>query len=45
MGDTKYEAWKEGKFEFSALSSQHDDDVYGLMRNETSLKDLLGESN
>ena len=42
MGDTKYEAWKEGKFEFSALSSQHDDDVYGTMRGEATLKDLIG---
>ena len=43
MGDTKYEAWKEGKFEFSALSSQHDDDVYGTMRGETTLKELIGD--
>ena len=43
MGDAKYEAWKEGKFEFGQLSSEHTDDVYGLMRGETPLKDLIGE--
>lgn len=43
MGDAKYEAWSEGKFEFSAMSNQHDDEVYGSMRTETSVKDLLGE--
>jgi hypothetical protein len=35
MGDAKYDAWKDGKFEFSALSKQHDDEIYGTMRNET----------
>lgn len=42
MGAGKYQAWKEGKFSFSDLSTQHEDGVYGLMRSETSLKDLLG---
>ena len=41
--DTKWQAWKDGKFEFSALSSTHDDPVYGQMRTETPLRDLLGE--
>jgi len=44
MGNTKYDAWKGGKFEFSALSSTHEDEVYGTMRGETPLKDLIGES-
>jgi len=43
MGDTKFEAWKDGKFEFGALSTQHEDDVYGTMRGETPLKDLIGD--
>jgi len=43
MGDAKYEAWQEGKFEFSALSKQGHDDVYGSMRTEASLSELLGE--
>lgn len=43
MGPGKYTAWKEGKFEFSQLSTTHEDDVYGTMRVEASLKSLLGE--
>ncbi len=43
MGDAKYDAWKDGKFEFSTLSKQHDDDVYGTMRGETPLKELIGD--
>lgn len=43
LGPGKFDAWSEGKFEFSALSSQHDDEIYGTMRGETSLKDLVGE--
>lgn len=43
LGDAKYEALQDGKFQFSQLSTQHEDDVYGHMRGETPLKDLLGE--
>lgn len=43
MGKDKFDAWKEGKFEFGNLSSTHTDDVYGEMRGETPLKDLIGE--
>jgi hypothetical protein len=43
MGNDKFDAWKEGKFEFGNLSSTHTDDVYGEMRGETPLKDLIGE--
>lgn len=43
MGDGKYEAWKDNKFEFSQLSTTYDDDVYGEMRRESSLKELIGE--
>lgn len=43
MGDGKYDAFKAGKFEFSALSVEATNDVYGPMRHEASLKDLLGE--
>ncbi len=42
MGQSKYDAYKEGKFKFSQLSKEHENDVYGLMRSETPLKDLLG---
>jgi hypothetical protein len=41
MGPGRFEAWKDGKFEFGALSAERKDDVYGMMRGETSLKDLL----
>ena len=43
LGDSKYEAYKAGKFEFSALSNQQDHEIFGTMRTETSLKDLIGE--
>jgi hypothetical protein len=43
MGAKKWEAWQDGKFEFSALSQPYQDDVYGEMRREASLKDLIGD--
>jgi hypothetical protein len=44
MGPGKYEAWSEGKFTFDQLSTTHEDDVFGQMRGEASLKGLLGEN-
>lgn len=41
MGAKRYEAWQDGKFGFGDLSSEHGDDVYGLMRVMTTLKELL----
>lgn len=41
MGEGKWQAWKDGKFEFSQLSTEHADDVYGQMRTEATLKDLV----
>jgi len=43
MGQGKYEAYKENKFELSQLSMQRQDEVYGTMRAVTPLKDLIGE--
>lgn len=43
MGAAKYEAWKDGKFELSQLSKEYQNDVFGTMRGETPLKDLIGE--
>jgi len=43
MGAGKYDAWKAGKFEFSQLSKETENDVFGMMRGETPLKDLIGE--
>jgi len=41
LGDSKYKAWKGGKFEFGRLTRETTDAVYGLMRSETPLKDLI----
>jgi hypothetical protein len=43
MGDTKFEAWSSGKFEFNQLSKETENDIYGMMRTVTPLKDLIGE--
>lgn len=43
LGTGKYEAWQDGKFEFSALSTTYQDDVYGEMRREATLQELIGE--
>ena len=42
MGNEKHGAYKDGKFEFSQLSKQYETPVYGLMRSETPLIDLIG---
>lgn len=41
MGEGKFEAWKKGQFTFDKLSHEVENDVYGLMRTETPLKDLV----
>jgi hypothetical protein len=41
LGPGKYAAWREGLFDFSALSTESVDRVYGPMRVETPLKALL----
>ena len=41
LGKGKYEAWRNGDFQFSRLSRLQDDPVYGQMRSETPLKDLV----
>lgn len=41
MGAKKYTAWKDGRFEFDALSRTAFDEVYGDMWTETPLKDLV----
>jgi hypothetical protein len=42
LGNSKYEAWKQGKFRLSDLPEEHDDDVYGPMKTEKALYRLLG---
>jgi len=44
MGAKKWDAWKAGKFDLEDISKMVDDPVYGSMRVETSLKDLIGKS-
>jgi hypothetical protein len=44
MGDPKYKAWKDGQIDdFSKLAKQVDNPVYGKMRTEASLLDILGD--
>ena len=43
MGAGKYEAWKAGKFDFNQLTKENKNDVFGLMKTEASLKDLIHE--
>ncbi len=39
----QWRAWQDGAIKFSDLSRAHDDDVYGPMFTQASLKSLLGE--
>ena len=43
MGPEKWDAWMNDKFEFSQLSKETENDVFGMMRGETPLKDLVKE--
>jgi hypothetical protein len=43
MGPGKYGAWKAGQFEFSQLSKDYEDDIFGIMKGEASLSSLLGD--
>lgn len=42
MGETKWQAYKDGKFTFDQLGIHRDDNVFGTMWTEQSLKNLLG---
>jgi SPP1 gp7 family putative phage head morphogenesis protein len=42
MGQAKLEAYQAGAFEFDKLSVEHETPVYGAMRTEASLKNLIG---
>lgn len=41
LGAGKYEAWQAGKFDFAQLSQEVSDPVWGAMRVEAPLKDLV----
>jgi hypothetical protein len=42
MGEEKFEAWSEGKFDFGDLATTTHSDVFGDMRVERSLQELVG---
>ena len=42
LGPGRLDAWNNELFEFSRLSNQVNDDVYGTMRVEAALRDLIG---
>ncbi len=42
MGPGMFDAWNANAFEFADLSQPYQDEVYGEMLREASLKDLLG---
>lgn len=42
MGNAKHDAYTAGEFEFGAQSATHTDDIYGELRVETPLRDLVG---
>jgi len=41
LGAGKYDAWMAGKFDLSQLSKEYENDVYGKMRVEVPLKELV----
>ena len=43
MGNSKYEAWKRGKFKLDQLTTESVDSVWGDIRVETPLKDIVIE--
>ena len=43
MGPGKYDAYKTSKFDFNQLSTTQNNDVFGKMKTEASLKDLVHE--
>ena len=43
MGQGKYDAYAAGKFEFNQLSKEYANEVFGTMRSETPLKDLVND--
>ena len=41
MGNSAFDAWKDGKFELSDMATRRHDDVYGEMLARTPLQDLI----
>ena len=42
MGPAKFRAWEAGAFKFEQLSQSYDDDIYGELLREASLKHMVG---
>jgi hypothetical protein len=42
MGGAKYRAWKDGAFSFDQLTTTYESQIYGTMKREASLKEILG---
>jgi hypothetical protein len=42
MGPSKYAAWRAGKIGFGDFPTRYQDDIYGEMTVEASLKNILG---
>ncbi len=43
MGGGRLDAYKAGRFDFSQLSTERMNEIYGAMRSEATLKELVGE--
>ncbi len=43
MGDNAYEAWRGGKFDLRDYTVEYIDSVYGVMRRQATIKELLRE--
>jgi hypothetical protein len=43
MGVGMYDAWKSGKVQLSQLSKQVENNIFGTMRVESTLKELVNE--
>lgn len=41
MGNSAFDAWKDGKFELSDMATRRHDDVYGEMLTQTPLSELI----
>lgn len=43
MGNAKFEAWRDGKIKINQLSHEQEDEIWGVIRTEVSLKSLMNE--
>ena len=43
MGLAKWKAWQDGAFEFDQLTKTYQNLVYGAMKREATLQEILGD--